>query len=458
MTALPSDAGPRRHPTPLRAASGPRAGTFARSDERRAFVTTLLLFGGYLFPSELAVRVGGVLTGHRVSLLLCTVPLLIFGKQKIARGAYVPVLSDVTVLALAVWCPFALAVTGGAAALGGSLSQVGIDLCISYAVGRIMLGNVTTLRAGVKAMILVMACLLGTGLVDWVAGENIMARVATSLVGSSERAVHIYGGDPSTAKVVTTQYRFGLPRARGPIEHAILYGAFFAITAPLMLYSTPSLLLWAAVFGGCAVGVAIAISSAPILAFVLLCGFVAYDALFRNLRYRWTFLVCLALAGAAIGLLLLDDPVDALITSFTLDPQTGYTRLLIWKWIGKDLAASPWIGLGAQDWFRPSTLLDTVDCLWLNLAYEFGYVGLALFLASLVGCFLVVTPRPMRVYPSDAYAPPTVSANIALFMAFFIAFTVHFWGAAWSLFGFVIGVRAGLAEARYLAPSARGGE
>ena len=163
------------------------------------------------------------------------------------------------------------------------------------------------------------------------------------------------------------------------------------------------------------------------------------------------------MAGVLTALLLVDDPGDAIITSFTLDPQTGYTRLLIWKWIGKDLVASPWLGLGAQDWFRPSTLLDTVDCLWLNLAYQFGYVGLGLFLTSLVGCFFVITPRPLRQYRSEAYALPTVSLNIALFLAFFIAFTVHFWGSAWSLVGFVMGARAGLSEAKYLAPAARGG-
>ncbi len=363
----------------------------------------------------------------------------------------------VSVLALAFWCPFALAVTGGVATMASSLGQVGADLFISYAVARVTLGNVVALRTGVKAMVLVMACMLAMGFIDMAAGENIFARLATSLVGSSERAVHIYGGDPSTAKFVTTQYRFGLPRARGSIEHAILYGAFFAITAPVMFYSTASSLRRLFVLGGCALGVFMSISSAPILAFVLLCAFLGYDALFRNLRYRWTFLVCLIVAGLLTALLLVDDPVDAIITSFTLDPQTGYTRLLIWKWIGKDLVASPWLGLGAQDWFRPSTLLDTVDCLWLNLAYQFGYVGLGLFLASMVGCFFVVTPRPMRQHRSDVYALPTVSLNIALFLAFFIAFTVHLWGSAWSLVGFVIGARAGLSEARYLAPPARGG-
>ena len=327
---------------------------------------------------------------------------------------------------------------------------------ISYAVGRLLLGNVASLRAGAKAMVLVMACLLAMGIVDLAAGENIFARLATSLVGSSERAVHIYGGDPGTAKYVTTQYRFGLPRARGSIEHAILYGAFFTITAPVMFYATRSSIQRLLILGGCGLGVLISISSAPILAFVLLCGFVGYDALFRRVRYRWTFLVCLIVACALTALLLVDDPVNALITSFTLDPQTGWTRLLIWKWIGKDLVASPWLGLGAEDWFRPATLLDTVDCLWLNLAYQFGYVGLALFLASLVGCMLVITPRPTARHDAGADAMPIVSLNIALFMAFFIAFTVHFWGAAWSLLGFVIGTRAALTEAPYLAPAGRG--
>ncbi len=461
MTAFASHAGARSHTViddgRVLAPRRSRTAFLEGSMERQAFFMTLLLFGGYLFPSELQVRVGEVLTGHRISLLLCVLPVLTFGKAKIARGAYVPVLSDFTVLALAVWCPFALVVTGGAAAAAGTLGQVGIDLLISYAVGRLMLGNVIALRAGIKAMVLAMAGLLLMGMVDWVAGENIFARLATAIVGNSARAVHTYGGDPSTAKVVTTQYRFGLPRARGPIEHAILYGAFFTITAPIMVCSTMSSVGRLIVLGGCAVGVVLSISSAPILAFVLLCGFLGYDALFRRVRYRWTFLVCLIVAAASTFLLLLDNPVDALITSFTLDPQTGYTRLLIWKWIGQDLAASPWMGLGAQDWFRPATLLDTIDCLWLNLAYQFGYVGLGLFLASMVGCFFVVTPRRMRRYLSDAYAMPTVSLNIALFLTAFVAFTVHFWGAAWSLFGLVIGTRAGLAEALYLAPPARGG-
>ena len=415
-----------------------------------------LLFLGYLFPSELAFKLGIVVTVHKITLLLCFILTLIVAPRKFLEKTYVFCVSDFFVVALFFWCPFALLMSGGFKAMATSLSMTGVELFFSYIVGRFLLANLPALRISADVILIMMIVLLCLGFIDLIAGENIIARVASGISGNF-RSVKYYGNDSDAVLAYTTQYRFGLPRVRGPIEHSILYGGFFTMVAPLLFYLLQGAFKKILTLGVCGLGVLLSISSAPILCYALFLMVIFYDSLFCNVRWRWTLLFVLAAALVVSLIAIVDNPIEALISGFTLDPQTGFTRILIWYWVGKNLSISPIFGVGDSDWTRRSDMLSSIDCLWLNHTLEYGYVGMAILAMIIVGAFFVWTPRRLPFYPNPAYGSAIIACNISILIMILIAFTCDIWGSTWSLVGMILGVRASLSESIYLPPEKRGG-
>lgn len=415
-----------------------------RPEPRAALVCAAILLGGLLFPSEAAIKAGIVLTSLRIALLvLLPWSLMVLGR-KLTRGGYVPVMSDVVVLLLVLWMELALVVTQGPAAVASASGLRPVEFLSAYLAGRCLFGTRAGLEPFARVLLVVVGILLLMAMIDLASGENIFARIARQVFGVDRGALYM------------TQYRFGLPRARASFEHAILFGTFFATCATLLYHLLDSPTLKAAAVALCLAGALSALSSAPLLAFMLFVGFVTYDRLLCHATWRWTAFVGVLLYGLAMLLLLVDDPLRTLIDLFTLDPQTGVYRFLIWEWVAYNLQASPFFGIGTRDWVRLSTMVSSVDALWLAQALNAGYVGTALLALSVPSAFFVWTPRatPRRDDPWHAQARKALT--IALVQLCFISFTVFFWGTAWAWFALLIGIRAGLSEARYLGPAARG--
>jgi hypothetical protein len=156
--------------------------------------------------------------------------------------------------------------------------------------------------------------------------------------------------------------------------------------------------------------------------------------------------------------LLVDDPLAWLISGLTFNPQTGFYRLQQWYWVGYNLEASPFFGIGDKDWIRPVSIVNSLDSLWLVFATRHGYVGVALLALVVLGSRFVWTPRQIRVYPHPRAHEIGKAIVLALIGAIFVSFTVHLWAKIWIFLGLIVGIRAGLSEARYLHPLARGDE
>ncbi len=413
-------------------------------------VATCLLLFSFLVPPEASINIGITWTARKFALVCCLVALVPLIARKISDQRYVPVVADFFFLALAAWCMAAMAINTGVQAISKVSAIVGLEIAIPYFLARCFCGDKQMLYFVSRVFLVLLIVLLIMGLCDIAAGKNVISSIAADIFGTN-RGVKFYG-EEAIQLSYTTQYRFGLPRVRGPLDHAILYGGFMAWMMTVMLYISNDAKTKAASFLLAGLGVVIALSSAPILTLFAFLAIAAFDALFRNVRIRWTFLMLMIGILALTYFLLVDDPVGTFIKVGTLDPATGYARLTIWEWVGKNLVTSPWVGIGDKDWFRPTDLLSSIDSLWLNLALKYGYVGLAIFIGCIVGCFFVVTPRKLRRYPDKAWDRPNIGLNIFIFQFFVLSFTVHVWGATWSLAGFLFGMKAALTEAPYLPP------
>ena len=78
-----------------------------------------------------------------------------------------------------------------------------------------------------------------------------------------------------------------------------------------------------------------------------------------------------------------------------------------------------------------------------------------LLILSMLSTGITMPLRPQIRYPNPQITILRQGLGIVIFIIFFNAFTVHFWGATWTLLALVLGARAGLSESLYLHPSAR---
>ncbi len=402
------------------------------------FWAALILLGAYLGPAEMAVKVGIVLTTLRLALLIMLAWAAAVMASRLASGRYVFVLADGLVLVLVLWMELALYATTGPEAVTSAVGLRPVEFLSAYLAGRFIFGRRAGIGPFVQVLLVVVGLLVLLGLVDLAAGENILGRLGRQYFGVDRNALYI------------TQYRMGLPRARASFEHAILFGTFFSACAPLLYYLAPGRLTWIAGLGLCLAGIVLALSSAPMLAFGIFAALTTFDRLLDRAPWRWAALLVLVVYGIAMLLAFVDDPLRTLVNLFTLEPETGVYRFLIWEWVAYNLQTTPWFGIGVRDWVRLSTMVSSVDALWLGQALHAGYVGVALLALVIVGAFFAWPGRAAPRRPDAVVGTAAKAVTIALVQMIFVSFTVHYWGTCWAFFALLIGMRAGLTEAARL--------
>jgi hypothetical protein len=422
-----------------------------RFNHRLALYVTIILLCGFLGPSEASIKAGLNLTTLRIAVLAALVPVLFEFGRKIVRGGYVPVVADLVVFSLAAWMIFGLYVIHGPKGAASASALAGVEFLVAYLVGRCFCGT----YAGAQQFVAVLAAfaliLLLFGLADVIAHDNILARTASKIFGTI-RSLKI--GNVTVEYRV--QYRFGLVRVRGPFEQSIHYGTFFAMLVPLFYYVIRTAWLRIVMVGVAMLGAMLSISSAVALSCFLSLGFIAYDAGLNRSRWRWALLFGALAYGVLLFVVLVDNPLAWLISGLTFNPQTGFYRLQQWYWVSYNLESSPLFGIGDKDWVRPVSVVNSLDSLWLVIAARHGYVGAALLLLAIVGSRFVWTPRQTPAYPHPRAREIGRAVALALAGAIFVTFTVHFWAKIWIFLALIVGIRAGLSEARYLHPSVRG--
>jgi hypothetical protein len=380
-------------------------------------------------PEEASFFVGGLrLTLARAILLALTPLCFVRFIQQVGRGDYRFVWSDALVLPAGVWMLLAVSVTEGAERALVGAGVTALEFVGAYYVARTFLtahGQALRLARVLSLSIAVVGLL---SVLDRFAGYYVLHDVVGKLTGLQ----------------LDWRYdeRYGSIRAAGTFEHPILLGS--ACTFAMLLATTLPMITRFFVFAGAAVGLLAAVSSAPMVgAFIGFCCLV-YRRLTPSFEARWRWLML----GGGILLALLfavhSAPFGWLIGHATIDPATGFYRLLIWQVAGAGVLEAPIFGIGiTDDWARPDWMPSTVDSLWLRAAMMFGIPGSLMIAACLLGaCSRRVDT--VRVNLSQAERRLGLALSLIMFLYIFLGFTVHFWGAAWILMGLFAGMRAHL--------------
>ncbi len=397
---------------------------------RAAPILVLLTVSMILVPAEASLFIGTIRLPVARLMLLVATPLAI---AKYAANSGKPefrfVWSDLLVPITALWMVASVCMTDGAERgfVGGG--SIALDLLGCYFTARVFL------RAESDAISLARTIVFSTALggilaiPDIFSGSYVIHTAVGSLTGYQIENVY--------------DIRNGHFRAAGVLEHPILLGTSCAF----------GLLLCCQIERGAArlilsflqlVGLAAAVSSAPLLGCGIGMGCLMYRRLTPSADWRWKALLGLAATCFALVLVFVPDPLGAIIRHATFDPQTGNYRIQEWIYAGQDVMASPWIGIGLTEmWLRPDWMPTSIDSVWLRSAMQFGIPGSILLAACIIGACSRGTDYS-RANLSAAGKRLGVCLSIILSLYVVLGFTVHFWGATWMLLGTFMGMRAHL--------------
>lgn len=242
--------------------------------------------------------------------------------------------------------------------------------------------------------------------------------------------------------------RLGLHRAMVSFDHPIQYGVFCATCLGLAWYCCRSSRLKWIAMAIIAFATFFALSSAPLLACGLSIAFITWERLTRPIQHRAAITLGILVAMYLVMQTLTNRTVvEAIIPFITLDPWTGYFRVMIWQVVTANLADNPIFGLGLNEWVRPVWMPPSVDCYWLVMALTGGLPAVAMVTATIVTLL-------HRVHKRGGYGerPERLRARfgwtVMVFVLAFQAFTVHYWGGMNSFFFFVLGLGAWMTDSR----------
>jgi hypothetical protein len=239
--------------------------------------------------------------------------------------------------------------------------------------------------------------------------------------------------------------RNSMVRAASTFDHAILFGVFCALTAAILLYWEQGLLRRSFAVGICVLGCLLSLSSAAIMTVSIVLAAYTYDRLMGRHSWRWgAFWIVISALGFAFCMVA-TDPLGWVISHLTLDPQTGYFRMMIWDAAFTYIAQAPLTGY-AYELFHNDIIDGSVDSIWLLHSLRFGVPMFILFFLTNVAAFFP-SKRGSRNGADDDYMGRMRRAfTLVLLMFMFTGLTVHFWNYMWMFWGLCIGIRASLRE------------
>jgi hypothetical protein len=336
---------------------------------------------------------------------------------------------------------------GGQASQSGILFQTASDalaLIGSYTLARSYLYGELSLKEFTNVLKVVAVVLVALSVLDTLSGTFFIKQFMAG-----------FFDDPRPARedaIQTYRMLFGdrVIRAESTFEHPIQYGTFCAVAAAIFIYTERARRIFYC--GVCFFGVILSLSSVAIIAFVIVVSVYLYDQSLRFHFWRWKIIF---LTAAAIGCALYissDDPISWPIRHLTIDPQTGFYRLMIWHSAFDQIGRSPIVGTDPTGWYTNDILSNSIDCVWLVLSLSYGLpMVVLLLLAILSSCGLFRKKINYRALNREILQFRT-AFSLALFLFTFVGLTVHFWGALWMFWGLCIGIRASLEEYCSTAP------
>jgi hypothetical protein len=424
--AAPASQARTGRPHAVSAATAPQA----RTGRSRAIATAMMI--GLVMPIYVRLPFESpLITVMRGVLLALFVPALLVLIRGVGTGQRQLRASDLFVALTCVWVWMSFAVNSGVGVSAVSGSLIVLEFSGGYLVVRAYFSSRSDVQQFVTSFGKAVIFLVCVALFDHLNGRNLFNDTVASLFGLVNY--------PSSL-------RNGLLRATATLEHPILFGTLCTFAYIVFYYGKLTGLGRTLFMALSAFGCVLAMSSAPLLALFLGTCLILYDRILQSYRWRWK--VFLGIGALMFGLLFLikSDPFATLIRNFTIDPQTGFYRLMIWDYAGHEVLQNPYFGVNRREWAKGTPLDGSIDTIWLAFALAYGIPASILLALS-----LLTSMRQKGTLAPDRYLDPYLlrmrrGLSITISLAIFIGFTVHFWGVMLTFLGILAGLRTTIEE------------
>ena len=441
VSASPSRVAPRLS-APTFAQPGLRPSIFAPFV---AIAPVAVILIALLLPPEVRFNFAGqTIYGYRFACFLFA-PWLIWA---MAKGQFRFRFNDLIFTMAALWAVAGFIIVYGLERGGPSGVGVAIDMLLAYFITRHSIRTFDDFRCLLILLAPVALLIAGLMAMEAVAYYRFARAPAQAVFGSLGAAEFGVGQGPADF----TDVRYGLLRAMGPFSHPILAGTFFACLLPLYFFSR--LRGWPMVVGMTACfGAIFSFSSAAIMGIVIFVVLAVYDRIRNMVTFlNWPIFIAATLVSMLMVQILSKGGLIPVLVRLTLNPQTGYYRLLIWEYGTKTVEAHPWFGIGYERYFAPLGMSGSVDSIWLAYSIRSGLpMAILLGIATLIPMFGVML-RVGKERPADNQL--LIGLAVALTMYFLIGFSVTYFGGLliWFFMLIAIGTTFSYGSERKLPP------
>jgi hypothetical protein len=396
---------------------------------RRANLSVALLaLAGVILPSEVQISLadGARFTPGRVAVTLLLFPALLALCRKGRRF----ISCDFLAFATATWMIVASLISVGEGALSAAGGDA-LDFLGGYLITRGFFFGRPALDTFIRVLKVLAVIAVILAMADRISGRLIVHETIAAIVHAP--------------KWPETGSRDNIVRAASTFDHAILFGVFCALTAAILLYWEQSLLRRSLAVSICFLGCLLSLSSAAVMTFSMVLAAYTYDRLMRRHSWRWgAFWVVIGTLSFAF-FVVAANPLSWVISHLTLDPQTGYFRMMIWDAALSYIAQAPLVG-HAYGFVNNNIVDGSVDSIWLLHSLRFGVPMFILFFLTNVSAFFP-SKRESKNGTDDDYMDRMRRAfTLVLLMFMFAGLTTHFWNYMLMFWGLCIGIRASLRE------------
>jgi hypothetical protein len=387
------------------------------------FVAWLVLIG-IAMPSSMTIFLAGIkFIPARIVICLLLIPAFF---ELFRRGRRLGA-TDFFVCAVSVW--MLAAISQSADQSWSSTVALVLEFCGGYIVARAYFFGRPALQTFVRVFKVIVVAIVVLAAIDHLTQQIVTINTIGALWGLPNEH---------------PEYRYGMLRAFSTFPHPILYGTFCVIAGAIFLYSERTFL-----YGGlCFLGCLMAMSSGPLMSFMIVIAIYCYDCAMQRYPWRWQALMASLAAFLVAVFVVANKPISWMIANLTLDPATGYFRVATWDNAFQYIGLSPLFGYGFAAYAAEDDFFGraSVDSVWLVLALRFG-VPLVIFviLASITSfCW---SGGGVSVRRNDTYMNNMRTGfTLVVVMFMFIGITVHYWNNVWIFWGICIGIRASLQE------------
>lgn len=365
--------------------TGSSARRNVQTDEKgRVHPFMWLIFAAFLLPVELSIYLGSLfMTPLKGILMAIAIPAIamFFSRCKIG-------LPDYLFFAYVFYTAICILIKRKANGLEPSIVFI-LEWGIVYIATRISIRNVEDLKAITKAFIIFLIILGFTAIPEAVYKYRFLHKWAEAITGITyDHAI---------------DERMGMLRANATFEHPILfalacssmitYGWIFAKSAGRGVIAGLGLLnatFWA-------------LSSAAFIVIFLQVSVIIGERMSRFIqnRAKW-ILYIFVFFYAFLSVASNRGPVGLVAAYLTLNPWTGYYRILIWENGIDDVIRSPIIGIKPEQWTRPGWMTPSIDNFWLLVMMKGGIPSFIF----LMGMIIFLVWNLQRLHPKAfGYAP-----------------------------------------------------